>query len=107
MGRIILVIMVLLLSCASISYGQEGELVDLEGISLGMKKGRLLDNWGFPAKRDHKIRTDVWFYANDNTPHPTDGIVVYFKKDRVENWRVVDNIYSEMEIWGKAAGRYP
>lgn len=82
------------------------ELIPLKGIALKMKKNKLLNNWGFPAKRDHKINADVWYYANENTANPTDGIVVHFKKGRISGWKVVNNIYSEMDVWSKGAGSY-
>jgi hypothetical protein len=105
MKRAILLFTVLTLLAISPSiHGEENELVSLKGIALDMKKHTLVDNWGFPAKRDHKTSADIWFYPNENTRHPTDGIVVYFKKGRVENWKIVDNMYAEMEVWGKGAG---
>jgi hypothetical protein len=107
--KFIPILLALALIYAPISFGAEEkaiELIPLSGISLNMKKNKLLDNWGFPAKRDHKIHADVWFYPNVQTPNPTDGVVVSFKKGRVSDWKLVDNMYSEMEVWGKAAGSY-
>ncbi len=86
--------------------GETAELIPLNGIALKMKKNKLVNNWGFPAKRDHKINADVWYYANENTANPTDGIVVHFKKGRISGWKVVNNIYSEMDVWSKGAGSY-
>jgi len=94
------------LICRTIVYGDDtGAIpVPLQGISAGMKMKHLIDNWGFPAKRDFKNKGEVWFYLNENTPSPTDGIVVHFIKKKVERWSLVDNIYAEMNIWGKGAG---
>ncbi|MBL7068556.1 MAG: hypothetical protein ISS34_01685 [Candidatus Omnitrophica bacterium] len=77
---------------------------ELKGISIGMKRAHLIDNWGYPAKRETKRKKDTWFYLYENTPYPTDGVVVFFYKGEVENWKVVDNIYEEMKIWGKSPG---
>jgi hypothetical protein len=107
--KIISLLIALALSCgASTAYAQkkDGSLIPLNGISVNMKKKKLLNNWGFPSKRDHKIGADVWFYQNEHTANPTDGIVVYFNRGKVERWKAVDNIYSEMEVWGKGAGKH-
>ena len=92
------------------SYGQEASLslVELNGISLDMNKRKLINSWGHPAKRERKeYREEIWYYLNENTIHPTDGILVFFKKGKVKSWKVVDNMYEEMEIWGSEAGRSP
>lgn len=109
-ARVFIVRILLLLSAmpflldGSVALSAEDELVPLEGISVGMKKKRLLDNWGFPQKRDHKIHKADWFYLNTNTNNPTDGVVVYMKKNKVAGWKIVNNIYAEMRIWGQGAG---
>jgi len=79
----------------------------LKGISVGMKKHELRGNWGYPAKRETKNKIDVWYYLNQNTPNPTDGLIVYFYKEKVKDWKIVDNVYKEMRIWGKEAGISP
>ena len=89
-------------AAAEIDAGAEAP--DLAGIAVQMRSKELVDNWGFPAKRDRKTNAEVWFYLNENTSHPTDGIVVYLAKNRVTGWKKTDNVYSEMAIWGKVAG---
>lgn len=95
---------IILLLFAAVSYAQEAQLVRLKGITVDMRKKDLVDNWGFPSKREYRRKLDVWYYPNENTAHPTDGIVVYLKKGRVESWKVVDNLFEEMKIWGKGPG---
>lgn len=102
---IVMIAMAFLLT--TLSYGQEMPLVKLKGISIGLKKKHLIENWGHPSKRDTKGKTDVWYYHNENTPHPTDGIVVNLRDGKVEDWKVVNNIYEEMRVWGKEAGVSP
>lgn len=81
-------------------YADDTKLIELKGISVGMKKSRLLESWGYPAKRDPKNRRkETWFYLDAETPNPTDGIVVELYKGKVSTWRMVDNIYKEMSIW--------
>ena len=72
-----------------------------------MKKKELIENWGYASKREKEGKVDIWFYRNENTPHPTDGFVVYFRKGRVESWKSVDNIFDHMRFLGKAAGSFP
>jgi hypothetical protein len=104
MKKAALFLTIIPLLCATLSYGEEAAPVELKGIEVGMKKKRLVENWGFPIKRETRRTSDTWFYTNDNTPHPTDGIVVFFRRGRVREWKVVENIYTEMKIWGKSAG---
>ena len=98
----------LLLLSVPAGLAEEGSanagLAPLSGISVGMKGKHLLDNWGFPIIRDRKTKEEVWFYLNQNTSNPTDGVVVYLDKEKISSWRMVDNIYSEMNAWGKGAG---
>jgi hypothetical protein len=87
------------------SSGEEDLLIKMDGISPDIKSKRLLDNWGFPAKRERKYKLEeTWFYPNKNTQNPIDGIVVRIYKGRVKSWRLVENLYSEMQVWGKGAG---
>ncbi len=87
-----------------LSYGQEAPPADLKGITLGMNKRELIDSWGYPSKRDVKNKMDVWYYVNENTSHPTDGVTVYFQKGKVKEWKAMDNVYKEMNIWGSDPG---
>jgi len=96
---------IVILFSGAISRGEEAALIKLNGISAGMRARKLLDSWGFPAKRERKAGSaELWFYLNDNTPNPTDGVIVRLKKNAVESWSLSDNMYSEMAIWGKEAG---
>jgi len=100
-------LMLLLVGVHGVSFGQE-ESPSLNGIEAGMKHKDLIDSWGFPAKRDKKSgRVEIWCYLDKNTPHPTDGIVVRLDKGLVESWRIVENIYTEMRVWGKDAASAP
>ncbi|MFH1753898.1 MAG: hypothetical protein ABH875_06915 [Candidatus Omnitrophota bacterium] len=101
-----LLFFLLVAHCVSAEEADTPELIPLKGISLQMKKKKLLNNWGFPAKRDHKTNSEVWFYPNENTASPTDGIVVYLVKGRVSGWKTSENLFAEMEVWGKGAGTY-
>jgi len=92
-----------LLSAVS-AFAEDLSLSELDGISMGMKRARLIDNWGYPAKRETKRNKDTWFYLYPDTPYPTDGVVVFFYKGKVEGWKVVNNIYENMKIWGRSPG---
>lgn len=107
MRRIFIISVLFFFVFAVSSYGGEGAPVGLKGISLGMKEKHLLNSWGYPNKREHKNRMDVWYYSNENTEHPTDGIIVYLEKGKVKSWEIVDNIFEEMLIWGAEAGDSP
>ncbi len=97
-------IIIAILLCSPLAFGADVDSPELAGISRNMTKKRLTGNWGFPAKRERQVRGDTWFYLNDNTPNPTDGILVYFDKGRVKEWKPSDNIYIEMIVWGAKAG---
>ncbi len=104
MSRVLLSSAVLILVVLSASlHAEEASMIELDGIELGMNKKEIIDNWGFPDKRETKYKKDVWYYTNEGTPHPTDGIIVNFEKGKVKEWKVVDNWYRYMKIWGKKA----
>ena len=101
---IAVLILVSIMLITAISAGQENLLIKMDGIHPDMKSKHLLDSWGFPAKRERKANMEVWFYPNKNTKSPIDGIVVQIKKGRIYSWKRVENMYSEMQVWGKGAG---
>ncbi len=86
---------------AGACFGLEENVVRVTGLKAGMKRRDLVENWGYPAKRERRGSLEIWFYLNDKTPRPTDGVAIYLKKNKIERWAVSDNIYSKMGIWGK------
>ena len=103
--NILILSVILLVLSAGFSFAASADPIEFEGISLGMKKASLIANWGYPSKREKtKWKEEVWFYLNENTTQPADGVVVYLDRSKVSDWRVVDNLYEEMRIAGKRAG---
>jgi hypothetical protein len=89
---------------ASGVYAEDVKMPELEGIDTSINEKRLIKSWGLPADREKRHGEEVWFYVNEGTPHPTDGVVVYFRKGKVGSWKSVDNVYREMGIWGRNIG---
>lgn len=106
MSKNILILSVIALFLyVGVSFAASADPAEFAGISLGMKKASLISNWGYPSKREKtKWKEEVWFYLNENTSQPTDGVVVYLDRSKVSDWRVVDNLYEEMRIAGMRAG---
>ncbi|NQT07338.1 MAG: hypothetical protein HQ575_07350 [Candidatus Omnitrophica bacterium] len=93
-----------LISCPP-GYCEDAPVWELEGIEAGMKENILIEHWGHPSKRELRGKVEVWIYVKENTPHPTDGIIVYLERKRVKSYEEVENVYSEMRIWGTPAGK--
>ena len=100
MRKSVFVLIILFFLASAAVCAENEEPVKLNGISLGISSKDLIDNWGYPSKREYKKRAEIWYYLDEETPQPVDGVVVFFKRGRVAGWKAVENIYEEMDIWG-------